>query len=215
MARSSDHRSVRDLQITRLRTCVTTISATMTTAKIATRITRDAVPLEEVQRGVERHADAAGADQAEHRRLAHVDVPAKQRDRPERRPHLRPVAERQRATATARRPRSSASIGPRLRLLERFAEQLADEADRAERDRQRAGERAGPEDADEEQRPDQRIDRARRHEDQLREQVERRRAARGCARRGCRPAAPCTSASSVPSDAMWIVSISAACTPSG
>ena len=37
---------------------------------------RDAVPLEQVDRGVQRHAKAAGADQAQHGRFAHVDVPA-------------------------------------------------------------------------------------------------------------------------------------------
>ena len=72
---------------------------------------RDPVPLEQVQRGVERHADAAGADQAQHRRLAHVDVPAEQRDRPERGLHLRPVAEESCASATARRPRSALRSG--------------------------------------------------------------------------------------------------------
>jgi len=37
---------------------------------------RRAVPLKQVEGGVERHADAARAHQAEHRRFAHVDVPA-------------------------------------------------------------------------------------------------------------------------------------------
>ena len=109
----------------------------------------------------------------EHRGLAHVDVPAEQRDRPERGPHLRPVTE-----GHPRHPRRAGGRqrldGPRLRLLERLAEQLADEADRAEGDGQRAGQRAGAENADEEQRPDQRVDRARRHQDQLCEQVDRR-----------------------------------------
>src|ERR1700682_6014112 len=39
----------------------------------------DAIPLEEIERGIQRHADAARADQSEHGRLAHVDVPPEQR----------------------------------------------------------------------------------------------------------------------------------------
>ena len=37
---------------------------------------RDAIPLKQVERGIERHADAACADEAEHGRLADIDVEA-------------------------------------------------------------------------------------------------------------------------------------------
>ena len=104
-------------------------------------------------------------------------------------------------------------MGSGLRLFQRFAEELADEADRPERDRQRPGQRAGSEDSHEQQRPHERVDGARRNEDQLRQQVER-----------CEPdeivrgeymptGSASTNASSVPSEAMWIVSISAANAP--
>src|SRR2546429_8542441 len=92
---------------------------------------RNALPLEEVERRIERHAYAAGTNQAEHRGFADVDVPAKQRDRPERRLDLRPVAEgepRQRGRAGRVQRLDGAMAG----LLERLSEQLADEADRAE-----------------------------------------------------------------------------------
>src|SRR5438477_8330688 len=53
----------------------------------------DAVPLEKIERGIEGHADATGAHEAEHGRLADVDIPAEESNRPEGRLHLRPVAE--------------------------------------------------------------------------------------------------------------------------
>jgi hypothetical protein len=49
-------------------------------------------PLEDVDRGVQHEPDAARADQPQHRRLAHVDVPAQEHDGEEGRLDLRPVA---------------------------------------------------------------------------------------------------------------------------
>jgi len=69
------------------------ISANITTTKMASRTTATWSPIKQVERGIERDTDAASADQAEHGGLADVDVPAKQRDRPERRTNLRPVAQ--------------------------------------------------------------------------------------------------------------------------
>ena len=58
-----------------------------------------------------------GTHQAQHRRFAHVDVPAEQGDRPERGLDLRPVAKGQAATAKVRRrppaPRSGRAAFPR------------------------------------------------------------------------------------------------------
>jgi hypothetical protein len=67
-------------------------------------------------------------------------------------------------------------------LLDRLVEQLADEADRAQRDGDDAGQHAGPEDRDQQQRPDQRVDRARRDDDEQRQRPHEQRARRGVAR---------------------------------
>ena len=110
----------------------------------------------------------------EHRGLAHVDVPAEERDRPERGLDLRPVAvghaRQPRRAGGGRAPRSgrgcaSSSASPKslpTKPIERNA--MASVPASA----------PGPKIADEEQRPHQRVDRARRHQDQLREQIERR-----------------------------------------
>src|SRR3954465_8746049 len=82
-----------------------------------------AIPLEEIECGVERHADAARADQTEHRRFAHVDVPAEENDAPEGRTPLGPVTlERNRQPRRAARLQrlDAAAIG----FLERLAEEL-------------------------------------------------------------------------------------------
>src|SRR5712692_4467147 len=50
------------------------------------------IPIEISQRSIERHADPAAADQAEHCGFAHVDVPTKYRDGEERGLDLRPIA---------------------------------------------------------------------------------------------------------------------------
>ena len=131
----------------------------------------DLVPVEIVERGIERHAEAAAADEAEHGGFADVDVPAEQRDRQEGRLHLRPVALEQ------DRERRGAGGGQRLdraglRLLDRLGQEFAGEADRVHGDREHAGERAGAEHRDEEQRPDQRVDRARRDQDEAADGVE-------------------------------------------
>src|SRR2546427_2793915 len=85
---------------------------------------RNALPLEEVERGIERHADAAGADQAEHRGFADVDVPAKQRDRPERQLDLRPVAESE-SRQRRRAGRVQRLDGAMARFLGRLPERIA------------------------------------------------------------------------------------------
>src|SRR3989441_1282642 len=111
------------------------------------------------------------------RRLsADVDAPAKQRDRPERRLDLRPVAEgepRQRRRAG----RVERLDGAMARFLERLPEQFADEADRTEGNRKRSCQRAGPEDSHEKECPHERVHGTRRYENQFREQVDRRRGA--------------------------------------
>ena len=110
--------------------------------------------MKQIQRRVEDHADATGADQPEDRRLSDIDVPAKERDRPEGGLDLRPIAESQsRQPRRARRiERFDRTAG---RFLDCFAEQLADEADRAKCNSQRSRQRARPENADEKQRPDE------------------------------------------------------------
>ena len=152
-------------------------------------------------------------DEAEHGGLPNVDVPAEQRDPPERRNDLRPVAFEEDARPwRARGPQRLDRAGPRF--LERLAEKLADETDRAKRDRHRSRERAGPEYRDEKQRPDERVDRARRDEQELREIVDR-----GDGTMLCAASTPSGTAmriaSIVPSDAICSVSMSASCTPPG
>lgn len=61
---------------------MTTSSATTTTVNNRDQHERDAFPLKQVHGGVDRHADSARADAAQHRGVAHVDVPAEKRDAP-------------------------------------------------------------------------------------------------------------------------------------
>src|SRR5712691_11628192 len=134
-----------------------------------------AIPVEIVERGFQRHAEAAAADQAEHRRFADVDVPAEDRDREKSGLYLRPVAlgedrEPRRAGGGERLDRA------RLRLLDRFREYFSGEADRVHGDGERARERAGAEYRDEEKRPHHGVHRTRRDQNETGDGVERDRA---------------------------------------
>ena len=73
------------------------------------------------------------ADEAEHGRFAHVDVPAEQRDRQNAGFDLRPVALEQDRERPGRAGGGQRLDRAGLRFLERLAEELADEADRTER----------------------------------------------------------------------------------
>ena len=99
----------------------------------------------------------AGADEAEHRRFADVDVPAEQRDRPERR--LAPAANShsKMAAAAARRPPSAPRSGRGFASSIASARSLPVKPIERNGDGERAGKRARAEHRDEQQRPDQRV----------------------------------------------------------
>ena len=132
---------------------------------------RHARPLEQVQRGIEHHAHATGTDDAQDGRFTHVDVPAQQHDGHEGGLQLRPVAIPD-LGELARARRLQRLDGAARHLLDGLAGHLADEADRAESDGQRARQRTGSEDGQEQQRPHQRIDRAAGHQHDAGEQVQ-------------------------------------------
>lgn len=129
------------------------------------------IPVEQVQSRVQRHANAARADEADYGGLAHVDVPTEEGDAPERGGDLRPVA-----LDDDRGPRGARCLerlnGAGVALFEGFGEQLAAETDGAESDGDRAGEGPRSEDRHEEDRPDQRVDRAGGYQDELGKPVE-------------------------------------------
>ena len=104
---------------------------------------RDLRPVELRDRGVELKSDAAGADQAEHRRFADIDVPAKHRDSGKSRQDLRhdPIRRHLRAGRAGRAHRFDLAF---VDLLDRLVKQLGAKADRAQRDRDDAGENPGP-----------------------------------------------------------------------
>src|ERR671925_17872 len=86
------------------------------------------VPIQIGESGIEGHAEAAAADEAENGGLAHIDVPAKNRDREERRLYLRPVALQENGQRRGARRRECLDRTA-ARLLDGFGEEFSGEAD--------------------------------------------------------------------------------------
>ena len=171
----------------------------MTMPMMISRMAAAEVELVAVERGVERGADAAAADDADHRQLAEIDVEPVEAEPDHARHHLRLDAEID--------PLQPAGAGGahrlglrRVHVLDVLGEQLAVEADGGERQRHDAGERAEAEQLDEEDGEDDLLEAARHREDAAAEIVDRSRRD-VLARRRCRPGstARCRSRSTPPS----------------
>jgi hypothetical protein len=130
---------------------------TVSTAIVPTITTISARPchavLLEADRIGERAADAASADDAEHRRRADVDLEAVQQERRELGSHL---GDHRPPQPLDRRCADGFGGLDRLALdvLDDLVEELAEAADRSDADRQHAGHRTEPEDRDEQERED-------------------------------------------------------------
>ncbi len=125
---------------------------------------QDLGPRERVDRRMEQQADPACADEAQHARFAHIDVPAIDRRAEQHRHDLRHDRDPP-GLQGACTGRCHGFDLAGIDLLDRFGDELGDEADGPRGDREDAGDRAGAEDGHEQQSPDHRVDRARPDQD--------------------------------------------------